>query len=84
VAGTRAHRQRCVHQRRQALDDGQAQAQPLALVRLQRAVGVHLVELVEDARQRWLGDADAAVPHLHQQPALAQLRQLTSTPPSSV
>ena len=51
--------------------DGQAQAQSLALVRLQWPLALHLVELVEDARQAGLGDADAAVPHLHQQLAAA-------------
>jgi hypothetical protein len=83
MADPRAHVDRRAHQVGQALDDGQAQAQALALVGLQRAVALDLVELVEDARQLGLGDADAAVPDLQQQPALAR-RQLTSTPPSSV
>ena len=40
---------------------------PLRWCASQRALALHLVELVEDARQAGLGDADAAVPDLQQQ-----------------
>jgi hypothetical protein len=70
VADARAHRHRHAHQRREPFDD--RQPQPLALVRRERTLALGLEELVEDARQTGLGDADPGVPHLQQQAAGAR------------
>jgi hypothetical protein len=81
AAGRRAHGERRTEQVGQTLDDGQAQAQPLAVVRRQRPAALDLEELVEDARQDRLVDADAAVPYLKQQ--LARISGLgTRSPPA--